>query len=193
MAGVHGAAISDNQPMTESGGAESPLCLWLSGLQGAGKSTLASHLVKALSSRHREVRLIDGDAFRAEHSRDLGFSRQDRETNVLRMAYAARAFAEGGCDVVVAAMSPYRDAREKARLVVSPSARFLEVHVATPLAVCEARDTKGLYAAAARGEIHGLSGVDAPFEPPDRPLMRVSMESIPPDRAAGIVMDAVPW
>lgn len=165
-----------------------PLCLWLSGYQGAGKSTLAAALADELGARGRTVQVIDGDAFRAEHSRDLGFSRSDRAINVSRMARAAAAWAEKGSDVVVAAMSPFCDARARARDEVSPLATFFEVHVATPLHICMARDTKGLYAAALCGEVRGLNGIDEPFEPPVDPVIALSMGSIPPAAAAQQVL-----
>lgn len=167
-----------------------PLCFWLTGYQGAGKSTLAQALAAAMAEGPRDVRIIDGDAFRAEHSADLGFTRADRDANVARMAAHAASIRAQGVDVVVAAMSPYRSARQHARTIIGDDG-FIEVHVATSLATCVARDTKGLYAAAQRGDVRDLPGVDEPFEVPPAPEAVVVMDGVTPEAAARDLLERI--
>src|SRR5690349_11725826 len=119
-------------------------CVWLTGLSGSGKSTTATVLAARLDALGQRVCVLDGDAVRARLSPQLGFSRQDREANVLRVAHLASDAIGNGDIVICALISPYRDTRERARAIVGPDA-FIEVFVDTPLAVCEARDVKGLY------------------------------------------------
>jgi adenylyl-sulfate kinase len=139
--------------------------LWFTGLSGAGKTTLARGVEAALWGRGRDVRLLDGDELRRTLSADLGFSRADRDENVRRIAALARREADAGQWVIVAAISPYVAQRLAARRSCQPHF-FVEIHVATPLTVCEARDPKGLYARARRGELPGFTGIDDPYEPP---------------------------
>jgi sulfate adenylyltransferase len=143
-------------------------CIWLTGLSGAGKSTIAQILAAGLEARGRTVTLLDGDVVRTHLSRGLGFSKQDRDTNILRIAFVATEIVRHRGIVIVAAVSPYEETRNQAREMVGRDA-FVLVHVATPLAVCEQRDVKGLYAKARRGEIKGLTGIDDPYEPPAAP------------------------
>ena len=143
-------------------------CYWLTGLSGAGKSTLAHHLSVALNQHGVRTMVLDGDRFRAGLNRDLGFSRADRGENVRRIAEVAKLLVDEGVTVFVSAIAPYRLDRQQARERVGPQ-RFFEVHVATDLATCAARDTKALYARAARGEIAHLTGWDDPYEAPQRP------------------------
>lgn len=144
------------------------VCVWLTGLSGAGKSTIAEELRATMSDTGRYVTLLDGDAVRTHLSKGLGFSRADRDTNIRRIAYVASEIVRHGGIVICAAVSPYESTREEARQLVGAE-DFILVHVATPLEVCEARDVKGLYAKARRGEITGLTGVDDPYEEPARP------------------------
>jgi sulfate adenylyltransferase len=143
-------------------------CVWLTGLSGAGKSTIAGELRSRLERRARTVTLLDGDVVRTHLSRGLGFSKEDRDTNIRRIGFVASEVVRHGGAVICAAVSPYESARNEARELVGPES-FVLVHVATPLEVCERRDVKGLYAKARRGEIKGLTGVDDPYEPPRAP------------------------
>ena len=144
------------------------LCVWLTGLPCAGKSTLALHLAEHLRSRGRPVALFDGDEVRKNLSLGLGFSREDRHANILRVASAARGAMQNGGLAICALVSPYAHSRQEARRTVGAE-RFIEVYVDTPLEVCEARDCKGLYAAARAGKLEHFTGVNDPYEPPLKP------------------------
>ena len=143
-------------------------CIWLTGLSGAGKSTIAQILTAHVAARGRTVTLLDGDVVRTHLSKGLGFSKEDRDTNILRIGFVASEIVRHHGIVIVAAVSPYEATRNQVRQLVGPD-RFMLVHVATPLAVCEQRDVKGLYAKARRGEIKGLTGIDDPYEVPESP------------------------
>jgi len=143
-------------------------CVWLTGLSGAGKSTIAGLLAARLERRGRTMTLLDGDVVRTHLSKGLGFSKEDRDTNIRRIGFVAAEVVRHGGAVICAVVSPYEAARNEARQMVGPDG-FVLVHVATPLEVCEQRDVKGLYAKARRGEIKGLTGVDDPYEPPSAP------------------------
>ena len=142
--------------------------MWLTGLSGAGKSTIAGLLASRLERRGRTVTLLDGDVVRTHLSKGLGFSKEDRDTNIRRIGFVAAEVVRHGGAVICAVVSPYEAARNEARQMVGP-ASFVLVHVATPLEVCEQRDVKGLYAKARRGELTGLTGIDDPYEPPSAP------------------------
>jgi sulfate adenylyltransferase len=139
-------------------------CVWLTGLSGAGKSTTAEILAVLLSSRGRQVTLLDGDVVRTHLSAGLGFDKAGRDTNIRRIGFVASEIARHGGVAVCAAISPYRQTRDEVRKMVGDN--FIEIFVATPLEVCEARDPKGLYAKARRGEIENFTGVDDTYEPP---------------------------
>jgi adenylylsulfate kinase len=142
-----------------------PCTLWFTGLSAAGKSTLAFDLDAALHQRGRASYVLDGDNVRHGLNRDLGFTPADRTDNIRRIAEVARLMNEAGLIVLTAFISPYRADRELARQIIG-EANFLEIHVSTPLAVCEARDPKSLYRKARRGEIGEFTGVSAPYEAP---------------------------
>jgi sulfate adenylyltransferase len=144
------------------------VCVWFTGLSGAGKSTTAEGLAHQLLERGRPVTLLDGDVVRTHLSEGLGFSKADRDTNVRRIGFVAAEIVRHGGIVVCATVSPYREAREKARELVGRR-RFVEVFVDTPLTVCEQRDIKGLYARARRGELTSFTGIDDPYEAPRSP------------------------
>jgi len=137
--------------------------LWLTGLSGAGKSTIAAKLAPALAERGHRVELLDGDEVRTNLCQGLGFSREDRDTNIARIGYVAGKLAKHGVAVLVAAISPYRQARDLVRAEVD---NFVEIHVAAPVSTCAERDPKGLYAKALSGEIKHFTGVSDPYEPP---------------------------
>jgi sulfate adenylyltransferase len=142
-------------------------CVWLTGLSGSGKSTTAEALVPLLEARGRTVTMLDGDVVRTHLSKGLGFDREDRDTNVLRVGYVASEVVRHGGLVVAALVSPYRDTRDEVRSMVGPG--FIEVFVDTPLTVVEERDVKGWYAKARSGEVKEFTGVSDPYEPPLAP------------------------
>jgi sulfate adenylyltransferase len=142
-------------------------CIWFTGLSGSGKSTTAEILTSLLLERGRQITLLDGDVVRTHLSKGLGFSREDRDTNILRIGFVAGEIARHGGAVICAAISPYRATRNEARRMVGEN--FIEVFVDTPIEVCEQRDVKGLYARARRGQITGFTGVDDPYEEPVNP------------------------
>ncbi len=155
--------LADSYPPRQRRG----VCLWFTGLSGAGKSTTAEHIVNLLLEKGRNVTVLDGDVVRTHLSKGLGFSKDDRDTNIRRIGYVASEIVRHGGFVICAAISPYRATREDVRLMVG--AGFMEIHMATPLDFVEAQDVKGLYAKARRGEIKGFTGVDDPYEPPQSP------------------------
>ena len=162
-------------------------CIWFTGLSGAGKSTIAEILAILLMERGREVTLLDGDVVRTHLSKGLGFSKEDRDTNILRIGFVASEIVSHRGVVICAAVSPYRAARNECRLMVGEN-RFIEIFVDTPLEVCEQRDTKGMYAKARRGEIKGFTGVDDPYEEPLSPEIRLkTTERSPEENAREIV------
>ncbi len=145
--------------------------LWFTGLPSAGKTTLATAVAAAV---HRPVELLDGDEVREFLSKGLGFSREDRDTNVLRIGWVSATLARHGVLMLASVISPFAGTRAAVReLHERKGARFLDVHVAAPVEVCSQRDVKGLYARQAAGELTGLTGVDAPYEPPVSPALRV--------------------
>lgn len=146
--------------------------VWLTGLSGSGKSTLAQALHHELIQRGYASFVLDGDAVRTGLCRDLGFSAIDRAENIRRIAEVAKLFAQAGVIPIAAAISPYAIDREMARSLM-PENGFLEIYVDTPLTTCEQRDPKGLYARARRGELPGFTGIDAPYEIPQKPELRI--------------------
>ena len=147
-------------------------CVWLTGLSGSGKSTIAGALELELSRRGWDVTILDGDAVRSQISKDLGFGRQDRDANVARVAAMAADVVKRSGIAICALMSPYAGARQKARALIG-AAQFVLVYVATPLEVCERRDVKGLYAKARRGEIRHVVGIDDDYEEPSDADLRL--------------------
>ena len=148
--------------------------VWLTGLPSAGKTTLAQALAARLTARGRRTEVLDGDEIRAFLSAGLGFSREDRDTNVQRIGFVSQLLASHGVTVLVPVIAPYEASREAVRKRhQAAETGYLEVHVATPVDVCSQRDVKGLYARQAAGEISGLTGVDDPYEPPREPDLRI--------------------
>lgn len=147
---------------------ESAYTLWLTGLSGAGKTTLACALADALAARNLTCELLDGDVVRRNISPDLGFSRADRGENIRRVARRCQQLNDSGKWTIAALISPYRVDREMARGIIG-QARFVEIYLATPLSVCEARDPKGLYERARSGAIQHFTGVSDPYEAPMQP------------------------
>lgn len=144
------------------------VCIWFTGLSASGKSTTAEVLTVLLMEYGRQVTLLDGDVIRTHLSKGLGFSKEDRDTNIRRIGFVAAEIVRHGGVVVCAAVSPYRATREDVRNMVGQE-HFVEVFVNTPLEICEQRDTKGMYAKARRGEVKGFTGIDDPYESPQSP------------------------
>lgn len=161
-------------------------CIWLTGLSGAGKSTIANALASELNARGHVTTLLDGDAVRTHLSKGLGFSRDDRDTNILRIGFVAQEIVRHNGIVICAAISPYRATRDAVRAMIEAIAprSFIEVFVDTPIEVCEQRDVKGLYARARRGEIKQFTGVDDPYERPTRPELTLDTVHQTPEACA---------
>jgi adenylyl-sulfate kinase len=139
--------------------------VWFTGLSGSGKTTVAQQLDRRLHGAGKRSFLLDGDVMRDGITKGLGFGKEDREENLRRFTEVAHLFAEAGVIALVSAIAPYEDARERARLRIGPQ-RFVLVHVATPLSICEQRDPKGLYKAARKGKIPEFTGISSPYEDP---------------------------
>jgi bifunctional enzyme CysN/CysC len=166
---------------------QKPLCLWLTGLPGAGKSTIANLLEKQLFACGRHTYILDGDNIRQGLSRDLGFSEADRVENIRRAMEVARLFVDAGLVVIVAFISPYRAERDLARSRFEPD-EFVEIHVDAPLEECERRDPKGLYAKARRGELVNFTGIDSAYEPPEAPEIRLDTVAKSPDECVDLIL-----
>jgi adenylyl-sulfate kinase len=169
---------------------QQPVTIWLTGLSASGKSTLATELERRLVDAARPCYLLDGDNIRTGISRDLGFGPEDRHENIRRIAEVARLMNEAGLIAITAFISPYRADRAMARSVVG-AARFIEVHVAAPLEVCEKRDPKGFYAKARRGEIAEFTGVSAPYEAPESPDLVIQTAQASVESCVQRLFDAV--
>lgn len=154
-------------------------CVWFTGLSGSGKSTTAELLMDLILERGRRVTLLDGDVVRTHLSKDLGFSREDRDTNVRRIGFVASEVVRHHGIAVCAAVSPYRRARAECRAMVD-GGKFIEVFMDTPIEICEARDTKGMYALARAGRLTGFTGVDDPYEAPENPDVRLTTTNASP-------------
>jgi sulfate adenylyltransferase len=164
------------------------VCIWFTGLSGSGKSTTAEILTWLLLEHGRRVTVLDGDVVRTHLSKGLGFSKEDRDTNVRRIGFVASELVHLGGIVICAVVSPYRDARNDVRNMVGDD-QFVEVFVNTPLEVCESRDVKGMYAKARRGELNGFTGVDNPYEPPYHPEITLETVNYTPQENANFIIE----
>ncbi len=156
--------------------------IWFTGLSGAGKSTLAETIEQRLKARGRNVEILDGDVVRTHLSKGLGFSREDRDTNIKRIAFVCSLLTRNGVVSISAAIAPYREAREWARHHIGD---FVEVYVKCPIEVCRQRDVKGLYKLVDEGKIKGFTGVDDPYEEPESPELVVETDKETVEESAG--------
>ncbi|MDT7711605.1 MAG: adenylylsulfate kinase [Pseudonocardiales bacterium] len=164
--------------------------VWLTGLSGAGKTSIAEALIGLLRAAGREVEMLDGDELRRGLSAGLGFSREDRDIHVRRVGFVAELLARHGVITLVPVIAPYTATRDEVRAQHDAhGTKYLEVHIATPLAECTRRDVKGLYARAAAGELTGMTGVDDPYQEPDKPDLRLDTTGMPISAAARRVME----
>ena len=164
-----------------------PKCIWFTGLSGAGKTTIANLLEKALLERGVHTYLLDGDNVRHGLNKDLGFSDVDRAENIRRVAEVARLMYDAGLVVITSFISPFSADREMARGLFQQG-EFIEVFIKTPIKVCEERDPKGLYAKVRKGELKGFSGIDSPYEMPLQPEIVIQTDSIEPDEAVALML-----
>ncbi len=159
--------------------------LWFTGLSGAGKSTLARMVEEALLERGMAVEVLDGDEVRENLSKGLGFSKEDRDTNIRRIGYVCRLLSRNGVVAIAAAISPYRAVRDEVRSQIE---RFVEVYVECPLEVLTERDVKGLYKKALAGEIRNFTGVSDPYEPPENPEVVVNSATESPEESLSKIL-----
>src|SRR4051812_30535848 len=162
--------------------------LWFTGLSGSGKTTIAHIVGPELERRGHIVEYLDGDTVRTNLSKGLGFSKEDRDTNIERIGWVAARLTRHGAAVIAAAISPYEETRQKARSMVEEWGPFVEVHVATSVEECARRDVKGLYEKAFAGEIKGFTGVDDPYEEPASPELVVNTEEHEPEESARLIL-----
>ena len=158
--------------------------LWFTGLSGAGKTTIAELVRPELERRGHKVEWLDGDEVREHLSKGLGFSKEDRDANIDRIGWVASKLTRHGAAVIVSAISPYEEARRKARAMVAEHGTFVEVFVNASVEECARRDVKGLYDKAFRGEIKEFTGVSDPYEAPSDPEIRIESEHEPPEASA---------
>ena len=162
--------------------------LWFTGLSGAGKSTIANIVGPELEERGRTVEYLDGDVVRTHLSKGLGFSKEDRDTNIERIGWVASRLTRQGGAVIAAAISPYEETRQKARELVEEWGTFVEVFIKASVEECARRDVKGLYAKAFAGEIKGFTGVDDPYEEPANPELVIDTEQHDAEESARLIV-----
>jgi adenylylsulfate kinase len=160
--------------------------VWFTGLSGAGKSTIAEVLRRELLRMGHKVEILDGDVVRENLSKGLTFSKEDRDTNILRIGFVAHLLARNGVKVICAAISPYRSIRDQVRAMIGD---FIEVYISTPLEECENRDVKGLYKKARSGEIKDFTGIDDPYEPPLNPEVEINTVGMAPEESAYRILE----
>ena len=185
---IHWQALDIHKGSRAALKGQKPCVLWFTGLSGAGKSTIANLVEKQLHALGRHTYLLDGDNVRHGLNRDLGFTDTDRVENIRRVAEVAKLMTDAGLIVMVSFISPFRAERRMARSLFE-FGEFFEVHVDTPLAVAEARDVKGLYAKARRGELKNFTGIDSPYEPPEKPEIYIDTTHTSSEESATAIVD----
>src|SRR5436190_12474308 len=161
--------------------------LWFTGLSGAGKTTISKVIEGTLRERRQRLEILDGDVVRENLSKGLGFSKEDRDTNIRRIAFVADLLSRNGVPVITAAISPYRETRREARSLMGD--RFIEVYVKASVETCAERDVKGLYEKAFSGEIKEFTGVSDPYEAPENPELVLDTEDQTPEESARQILD----
>ncbi|MEI6638363.1 MAG: adenylyl-sulfate kinase [Chlorobium sp.] len=167
---------------------QQPTVIWLTGLSGSGKSTLANRVERRLLEAGRHTMLMDADNIRHGLCRDLGFSEGDRAENIRRIGEVSKLMAEAGLIVITAFISPFRADRDMVRTLL-PAGAFIEVHLSTSLEVCEARDAKGLYRKARKGEIAHFTGISSPYEAPRQPELRIDTATLSEEESCDLIMN----
>jgi adenylyl-sulfate kinase len=185
----HPATLSDAHAALSDAGARRGFTLWLTGLSGAGKSTVAAAVAERLRAERGGVEVLDGDEVREHLSKGLTFSREDRDTNVRRIAFVAKLLTRNGVAVITAAISPYRAIRDEARREIGDG--FIEVYVNASLDECIRRDVKGLYEKALAGTIPSFTGVSDPYEPPLAPELELRTEHESLEESVERVLDTL--
>jgi bifunctional enzyme CysN/CysC len=185
---VHWQAIDVSRDRRAKLKNQKPAVVWLTGLSGAGKSTIANLVDRKLARMNRHSFLLDGDNVRHGLNRDLGFTDADRVENIRRVGEVAKLMTDAGLIVLTAFISPFRAEREMVRRMMA-DAEFIEVHVDTPLAEAERRDVKGLYKKARSGQLKNFTGIDSPYEPPEAPEVRIDTTAMSPEQAADLIVE----
>jgi len=185
---VHWQAIDVTREAHAAQKGQKPALLWFTGLSGAGKSTIANLVEKRLARMNRHTFLLDGDNVRHGLNRDLGFTEADRIENIRRVGEVARLMADAGLIVLTAFISPFRAERHMVRRML-PEGEFIEIFVDTPLAEAEKRDAKGLYAKARAGEIKNFTGIDSPYEAPEKPEIHIDTTQLTAEQAADRIVE----
>ena len=183
---VHWQALDVNKAARADLKGQKPCVVWFTGLSGAGKSTIANLVEKRLHALGRHTYILDGDNVRHGLNKDLGFTDADRVENIRRVAEVSRLMVDAGLIVLVSFISPFRAERRMARDLLRPD-EFFEVFVQAPLEIAETRDPKGLYKKARRGELKNFTGIDSPYEEPERPEMRIDTTRLTPEQAADVI------
>ena len=185
---LHWQALDVTKPLRAALKGQKPAVLWLTGLSGAGKSTIANLVEKRLAAEGRHTYLLDGDNVRHGLNKDLGFTEQDRVENIRRVSEVARLMVDAGLIVLVSFISPFRAERGAARALFGEG-EFLEIFVNTSLAEAERRDVKGLYGKARRGELKNFTGIDSPYEAPEKPELRIDTQEVSAEQAADLIVE----